>query len=104
MSKNKKENELLVDQPLLHMRVIKTVKGEYDIEVAMLDGPSIGTVEPQEFQAKAISQGLLTAYVAKLKELQEEMLEALTKLSDEKRKEDASSEYQSEEHTDKSHK
>ena len=77
-------NELIFEQELLKMRVIKTVKGEFDIEVAMLGGPSIGTTEPNEFIAQTITQGLLTAYTEGLKELQDKTLTALTKLSDAK--------------------
>ena len=79
-----KENELVFNQPLLQMRVIKTEKDEYDIEVAMYNGPSIGTTEPNEFIAQTITNGLLKAYTEGLKELQEKMLEALSNLSDAK--------------------
>ena len=81
MGKTKRENEIIFSQPLLEMRVIHTNKDEYDIEVAMLDGPSIGTTEPNEFIAQTITQGLLKAYTAKLKEVQEEMLKALSNIS-----------------------
>ena len=80
---SKRENEIIFSQPLLEMRVIHTENDEYDIEVAMLEGPSIGTTEPNEFIAQTITQGLLKAYTAKLKEVQEEMLKALSNLSDE---------------------
>ena len=80
---SKKTNEIIFSQPLLEMRVIHTENDDYDIEVAMLDGPSIGTTEPNEFIAQTITQGLLKAYTAKLKEVQEEMLQALSNISDE---------------------
>ena len=83
-------NELIFEQELLKMRVIKTVKGEFDIEVAMLEGSSIGTTEPDEFIAQTITQGLLRAYKAGLKELQDKMLTALTKLSDESKEDELS--------------
>jgi hypothetical protein len=96
MSKIKKQAELIFEQDYLKSRVILTEQGEYDIEFAILDGNSIGITEPNEFQAKAIYAGLDAAYRAKLKELQEEMLEALSKISDSV-KEDESSD--TEEHT-----
>jgi len=79
---SKRENEIIFSQPLLEMRVVHTENNDYDIEVAMLDGPSIGTTEPNEFIAQTITQGLLKAYTEKLKEVQEEMLQALSNLSD----------------------
>ena len=78
-----KKNELIFEQDLLKMRVIHTNKDEYDIEVAMYNGPSIGTTEPNEFIAKTITSGLLKAYEEGLKELQDKMLKALTNISDE---------------------
>ena len=81
-----KESEVIFTQPLLEMRIIHTDKDEYDIEVAMLDGPSIGTVEPNEFIAQTITQGLLKAYKMKLEELQQEMLDALGRISDDSQK------------------
>ena len=77
-------NELIFEQDLLKMRVIKTVKGEFDIEIAMLDGPSISILEPNELKAQEIKRGLLIVYTEGLKELQDKMLTALTKLSDAK--------------------
>ncbi len=59
MSKKKKDAEVIFEQPLMTLRVVKTNKGEFDIEVAMLEGPSIGITEPNEFIAKTINAGLL---------------------------------------------
>ena len=86
-----KEAKILFEQDLMKMRVIHTENDEFDIEVAVLEGPSIGVTEPNEFIAKTITQGLLKAYTEGLKELQEKMLDALSKIQDEA-KEDVSSE------------
>ncbi len=83
-------NELIFEQELLKMRVIKTIKGEFDIEVAMLGGPSIGTTEPNKDKAQKINRGLLKAYTEGLKELQDKMLTALTKISDESKEDELS--------------
>jgi len=78
-----KENTIIFEQPLLQLRVVHTTDGAYDIEVAMYEGKSIGTVVEDEVQAKAITNGLMTAYIAGLNDLQDRMLEALSKIEDE---------------------
>jgi hypothetical protein len=91
MSKVKKEDMIVFEQAYLQSRVVELGDGSgWDIEFAILEGPSIGIKEENEFIAKTIYAGLDRAYKAKLKELQEEMLEALTKISDDA-KEDVSS-------------
>jgi len=89
-----KENELLFEQDLAKLRVIKTTDDKYDIEVAVLDGPSIGITEPNEFIAKTITQGLIKAYTVELAEMQAEMREALSNLQ-ESAKEDEPSKLES---------
>ena len=84
------KDELLFEQDLLKMRVIHTKDDEYDIEVAMYEGPSIGTTESNEFIAKTITQGLLKAYTEGLKELQDKMLKALSNITDEQQEGESS--------------
>ena len=78
-----KENEIIFEQELLKMRVIHTAEGKFDIEVAALDVQSIGTEIEDETVAKSVVNGLLEAYKAGLAQLQTDMLEALTRISDE---------------------
>ena len=77
-----KENEVIFEQDFLKGRVVKTHDGEFDIEFAVLNGPSIGVTESNEFIAKTIWQGISKAYELRLKELQEEMRDAITSIED----------------------
>jgi len=80
-----KENEIIFEQELLKMRVIHTENDIFDIEVAGLDVQSIGTEIEDETVAKSVVNGLLEAYKAGLAQLQTDMLEALTRISDEQK-------------------
>jgi hypothetical protein len=90
----KNEDEVIFEQDFLKARVVKTKDGEYDIEFAMLEGPSIAVTESNEFVAKTIFQGLQKAYIESLKELQSRMRDALSSISDEA-KEDVPSDKES---------
>ena len=79
--------KVIFEQPLMVLRVIETVKGDFDIEVAMLEGPSVGVTEPNEFIAKTINAGLLKGYISELIKVQERMKDALTSVADKAQKE-----------------
>jgi len=74
-----KTEELIFEQDYIKSRVVKTDEG-YDIEFAILGGPSIGVTEENELVAKSIYAGLDAAYRALINEAQERMVEALEKL------------------------
>ena len=84
--------KVIFEQPLMVLRVIETVKGDFDIEVAMLEGPSVGVTEPNEFVAKTINAGLLKGYISELIKVQERMKDALTSVADKAQKEKAAKE------------
>ena len=75
-------NEILFEQTYMAARVVKTPES-YEIEFSILGGPSISVSETDELKAKAIYKGLETAYLAGLKQLQEDMLAGLEKLTSE---------------------
>jgi len=83
MSKKKKDAEVILEQPLMTMRVVETSKGLFNIEIAMLEGPSISIEEPNELQAQTITQGLLAGYKSELTRVQEHMRDTISQLADE---------------------
>jgi hypothetical protein len=82
----KRENVIVYEQDLAKLRVIHTEDDKFDIEVAVIDGPSIGTVVDNELQAHAITMGLIEAYKEAYGEIQKKMADILQNISEEEEK------------------
>ena len=82
------DGTIMFEQAYLQSRVVHTKNDTYNIEFAMLDGPSISIDEPSEIIAKTIYAGLDKAYREGLRELQEKMRDALSSIQDDAQDDD----------------